>query len=119
MHTDPGSADTQTRLFVEGAAPRHSAQLRSHFEAYHGVAWDASVYFVDQLTHQGPLSNVTVPAYTRLDTGLTWKLRESVSLSVVGQNLLRDHHLEFIDINGSIQSGQIKRSGYAKITWRF
>ena len=119
MHTDPGSADTQTRLFVEGAAPRHSAQLRSHFEAYHGVAWDASVYFVDQLTHQGPLSNVTVPAYTRLDTGPTWKLGESLSLSVLGQNLLGDHHLEFIDINGSLQSGQIKRSGYAKLTWRF
>ena len=119
MHTDPASADTQTGPFVEGAAPRHSAQLRSHLEAYHGVAWDASVYFVDQLTHQGPLSNVTVPAYARLDTGPTWKLGESLSLSVVGQNLLRDHHLEFVDINGSIQSSQIRRSGYAKLTWRF
>jgi len=119
MHVGPASADTQTRLFVEGAAPRNSAQLRSHLEMNHGLAWDASVYYVDQLTQQGPLSNVTIPAYTRLDTGLTWKLGESVALSVVGQNLLRDHHPEFMDINGSLQSGQIKRSGYAKFTWHF
>jgi hypothetical protein len=38
---------------------------------------------------------------------------------VVGQNLLRDDHLEFEDIFGSLQSGQIKRSAYAKVTWQF
>ena len=119
MHTDPASADTETGPFVEGAAPRDSAQLRSHLEMRHAFAWDASVYYVDQLNHQGPLGDVTIPAYTRLDTGLTWQVRESVTLNVVGQNLLRDHHLEFIDINGSLQSGQIKQSGYAKLTWRF
>lgn len=119
MHTDLRSADMQTRLFVEGASPRHSAQLRSHLELRPGLAWDTSAYFVDRLLHQGPLSNVTIPAYPRLDTGLTWKLRESVSFSVVGQNLLRDHHMEFVDINGSLQSGEIKRSGYAKVSWRF
>jgi iron complex outermembrane recepter protein len=119
MHTDHASTDAQTGLFVEGAAPRDGAQLRSHLEMHRGFAWDASVYYLDQLNHQGPLGDVTIPAYTRLDTGLTWQLRESVTLNVVGQNLLRDRHLEFIDINGSLQSGQIKRSGYAKLTWRF
>ena len=119
MHTDPRSADTQTGTFVEGAAPRQTAQLRSHFEIGHGLTWDASAYYVDRLIHQGPLSDVTIPAYTRLDTGLTWKLRESVSFRLAGQNLLRDHHLEFIDINGSYQSGQMKRSGYAEMRWIF
>jgi hypothetical protein len=74
---------------------------------------------VNSLTNQGPIGNVRIPAYTRLDTGLTWKPRERVSLSVVGQNLLKDHHMEFEDINGSMQSGQIKRSGYIKVTWQF
>ena len=119
MHTKAGSQDTQTKLFVEGAAPRHGAQLRSHLDLPAKAEWDTSVYFADRLIHQGPLSNVTIPAYTRLDTGLTWKLTEGFSVGVVGQNLLRDHHFEFIDINGSLQSGQIKRSGYAKLSWRF
>ena len=119
MHTKAPSLDTQTGLFIEGAAPDHMAQLRSHIEFTRGLAWDASAYYVDPLTDLGPLGNVRVPAYTRLDTGLTWKPLERFSLSLVGQNLLKDHHLEFEDINGSMQSGEIKRAAYAKLTWRF
>jgi iron complex outermembrane receptor protein len=119
MHTNPKSADTQTTLFLEGNSPDWATQLRSHFDLSHALSWDLSAYYVDPLTDQGPLSNVTIPAYTRVDTGLTWRLGEGFSMSVVGQNLLRDHHLEFEDVNGSLQSGEIKRSAYAKITWRF
>jgi hypothetical protein len=60
-----------------------------------------------------------IPAYTRLDTELTWKAREKLSISVFGQNLLKDYHIEFEDKFGSMQSSQIKRSGYAKLTWQF
>ena len=45
-----------------------------------------------------------VPSYTRLDSGLTWRWKEGVSLSLVGQNLLRDHQLEFADCSGATQS---------------
>jgi len=119
MHTDPKSADTQTVPFLEGNAPDWATQLRSHFDLSRRLAWDGSAYFVDALTNQGPLSNVTIPSYTRMDTGLTWKSGEAFAVSLVGQNLLKDHHLEFEDVNGSMQSGQIKRSVYVKITWRF
>jgi hypothetical protein len=36
---------------------------------------------------------------------------------VVGQNLLRDRHLESNDALTLVNSGLIKRSAYAKITW--
>ena len=111
MHTDPSSADTVTGPFVEGAVPDHAAQLRSHFDLPKSLALDASAYEVSQLDHQGPLSNVTIPSYTRLDVGLTWKPWEQSSLSLVGQNLLQDHHLEFEDVDGALQSSQIRRSG--------
>ena len=119
MHTAPTSRDTQTGIFIEGEAPKQSAQLCSHLPLSGGLAWDTSAYFVGRLIHQGPLSNVAIPAYTRVDTGLTWKLREGLSFSVFGQNLAKDHHFEFEDINGSLQNGQIKRSAYAKFTWNF
>jgi iron complex outermembrane receptor protein len=119
MHTDPHSLDTQTVPFVEGSAPDHPIQLRSHFDLRGGLTWDLSAYYVDDLKNQGPLGNLRIPTYTRLDTGLTWNLGETVTLSVVGQNLLRDHHMEFEDMNGSLQSGQMKRSGYLKLTWQF
>jgi iron complex outermembrane receptor protein len=119
MHTNPTSIDTATPLFVERGAPRHSAQLRSHLDLRHGVAWDASAYFVDGLSNQGPSTVELIPAYTRLDAGLTWTPRERFSISVVGQNLLRDHHVEFQDVFGSLESGQFKRSAYAKLVWQF
>ena len=119
MQTDPTSADTQTGPFVEGSTSDNSIQLRSHFEFSGNLAWDVSSYYVAALDHQGPSANVRIPSITRLDSGLTWKVGERFSVSVMGQNLLRDHHLEFEDVFGSIQSGQVKRSAYAKLTWQF
>ena len=119
FHADPQSGDTQTVRFLEGNSPDFPIRLRSHVDVRRNLGWDLSVYFDDELEHQGPLSDLTIPSYTRLDTGLTWKLREGFSLSVVGQNLLKDHHMEFEDLNGSMQSGLIKRSAYAKVTWQF
>jgi iron complex outermembrane receptor protein len=119
MRTDPQSADTQTALFVDHGSPDSAIQLRSHFDVSGSLSWDVSTYYVGALENQGPLSNVTIPSYIRMDSGLTWRVGEGVSISVAGQNLLKDHHLEFEDMNGSLQSGEIKRSVYAKITWHF
>jgi iron complex outermembrane receptor protein len=113
MHPSPLSQDTQTAPEIEGSSPHAQAQVRSHFELSQKWTWDASTYFVDRLIAQN------VPSYTRLDTGLSWRWKEGVSLSLVGQNLLRDHHLEFIDSTAASRSTEIKRSAYVKITWKF
>jgi iron complex outermembrane receptor protein len=112
MHASPLSQDTQTAPDTEGSDPHLQAQLRSHVTLTESLAWDGSAYFVDRLTSQG------VPSHTRLDMGLSWRCRDGLSLSLVGQNLLRDHHLEFAN-NAGARSTLIKRSAYAKITWRF
>lgn len=91
----------------------HSAQLRSHLDLLDRVSWDTSVYFVDRLT------DFKIPSYTRVDTGVTWKWGERGSVGLVGQNLLKDRHLEFEDTSRSAQSSLIKRSVYAKFTWQF
>lgn len=119
VHTGPKSADLQTPVFEEGSSPDHMIQLRSHFDLRRSLACDAFAYCVDALRNQGPLNNLRIPSYTKLGTGLTWKLGEALSASVVGQNLLKDHHLEFVDVNGSMPSGQVKRRAYAKLTWQF
>lgn len=112
MLVNPQSQDTESVPRTEGSDPHVQAQLRSHFSITPSLGWDASVYFVDRLVFQG------VPAYTRLDTGLSWRWTERLTVSVVGQNLLRDHHLEF-DNNSGTMSTFIKRSAYAKLTWQF
>jgi iron complex outermembrane recepter protein len=113
MHVTPTSRDTTSAVDAEGSTPVHGAQLRSHLDLVHNVGWDASAYFVDRLW------GLDVPSYTRLDTGLTWHLTESLAMSMVGQNLVQDRHLEFVDSSGSVTSSLMKRSAYAKFTWRF
>jgi iron complex outermembrane recepter protein len=113
MHLAPSSQDTQSVGVAEGTSPVNSAQVRSRYILPRNLAWDTSAYFV------GRLSDPKIPSYTRLDTGLTWHYREGLSISLVGQNLLSDHHLEFIDPTGASTSTLIKRSVYAKFTWLF
>jgi iron complex outermembrane receptor protein len=113
MHRAPTSTDQVTPVSIEGSSPREQAQLCSHFELSSRWAWDASAYYV------GPLRALQIPSYTRLDTRMTWKLRERLSLSIVGQNLLRDHHVESSGPDQIVVSSLVKRSGYAKITWQF
>jgi iron complex outermembrane receptor protein len=113
LHHDPTSTDTTTAAAAEGSSPREQAQLRSHVEMTSRWAWDTSVYFV------GRLPALQIPSYTRLDAGLTWRLRERLSFSVAGQNLLQGHHVEFSSSSQIVLSSLVKRSVYAKIVWRF
>jgi iron complex outermembrane recepter protein len=113
MHLKPSSHDTTSVSAEEGSTPVHSAQLQSHFVLARAFSWDASAYFVGRLT------DPVIPAYTRLDTGLTWQWSKKSSLSLVGQNLLKNGHEEFVDSTGSAATTLIKRSVYAKFTWQF
>jgi len=78
-----------------------------------GLVWDASAYFTGRLAAQ------SVASYTRLDMQLTWRLAESGELSLVGQNLLRDHHVEFNDDLAAVDPSQVKRKRVCKLTWHF
>lgn len=113
LHTQPASRDTSSVAENQGSSPQHQAQLRSHVDLSHGLSWDASAYFVSALTVQD------VPSYTRIDTQLKWKFAERGDLSLAGQNLLRNEHLESMDALTIVNSSLIKRSAYARVTWRF
>ena len=113
FHAAPTSTDTTSIDIVERGAPREQVQLRSHLDLTKHWAWDASAYFV------GRLPALQVPAYTRLDTSLTWRPRNGLSISAVGQNLLQDQHLEFNEPSQLVVSSLMKRSVYAKIVWHF
>jgi iron complex outermembrane recepter protein len=113
MISSPLSDDNLTPVEDADSDPHVQAQLRSHLQLSKSWDWNTTAYFVDRVA----LNNIS--SYTRLDTSLSWRWRQGLSLSVVGQNLLRDHHLEFIDTTGASRSTEIKRSAYAKLTWQF
>jgi iron complex outermembrane receptor protein len=113
LQTNPGSQDTTSVSTGEGNSPHIEAQLRSNLALPRKLEWNASAYFVDRLPAQ------QVPSYTRLDTGITWRASEHLAVSLVGQNLLKDHHLEAHSSDQSEFSSLIKRSVYAKFAWQF
>jgi iron complex outermembrane receptor protein len=113
MHTFAGSQDFTDAAGTEGGSPNHQAQLRSSVSLPRNLQWNASAYFVNRLRA------VAIPSYTRLDTGLTWQAGERVSVSVVGQNLLKDTHPEYAGPSVSVQSSLMRRAAYAKISWSF
>lgn len=113
LHTEPASGDISSVANYQGSSPQHEAKLRSHVELSRTLNWDASAFFVGALPFQ------QVSSYMRVDSQLTWKFAEQAELSLVGQNLLQSRHLESNDIFTLVNPALIRRSAYAKITWRF
>ena len=111
MHVSPASQDPGMTSDVEGTDPHQHASLRSHVDLSSTLGWETSAYFVDRIAFQ------QLPSDTRLDSQLIWRLRERLTLSLVGQNLLRDRHLEFVEPGND--PTMIKRSGYVKVAWYF
>jgi iron complex outermembrane receptor protein len=113
LHTAAASSDTVSGPETEGGIPNQQAQLRSNVNLPGHWQWTTSAYFV------GRLPTPKIPSYTRLDTDLTWQPSERISLDLVGQDLLRDLHQEYSGPDLTLMPSLIRRSGYARITWRF
>jgi iron complex outermembrane receptor protein len=113
LHPFAGSQDFTDAAGTEGGTPDHQAQLRSSVTLPHNLQWNASAYFVNRLPA------VSIPSYTRADTGLIWHAGERVSLSVEGQNLSKSLHPEYAGPSATVQTDLMRRSAYAKVTWSF
>jgi iron complex outermembrane receptor protein len=53
-----------------------------------------------------------------MDARLAWQATQNLECSVVGQNLLDSHHLEFTD-GAYLVSSQVLRGWYAMIQWTY
>jgi iron complex outermembrane receptor protein len=95
-----------------GDNPRHMFQVRSRLNLTRKLDVDNSLYYVDKLA----VGNV--PAYTRVDTRVGWRLGERTEFSLVGRNLLSARYTEFGDAI-AFQNTQVRRNVFAKITWQF
>jgi iron complex outermembrane recepter protein len=113
LHHDAASQDLSTGPDAEGASPKQQAQLRSQVNLPWHLQWTTSAYFV------GRLPTPKIPSYTRLDTNIAWQLSDKVSLGLVGQDLLRGLHQEYAGSDLTVLPSLIRRSSYARITWRF
>lgn len=101
----------------ETVDPDHQCSWLSYLDITDSLQFNSGLYFVDHIEH-GHNANLEVPSYWRLDLGLTWQLREQMELSLWGQNLLDDAHLE--DVNNNFETDkEIERSAYLQLKWHF
>lgn len=107
-----GNLDALSLANFELSAPTHQVQVRSSLDLTRRLSLDSSLYYVDALRGIG------VPAYVRLDTRLGWRVSEQLELSVLGQNLLDDRHLEFRSEDFAL-STEIRRAFLIRLLWLF
>lgn len=117
IRVKPGQFDFNNAL-NETADPRHRFSLRSSMNLLGNMELDAGLRWIDSFRHNNAGTAETVPSYAELQVRLGWHLTPKLEISVVGQNLLHDQHLEY-DVSGINPRTEIERSVYGKIACRF
>lgn len=107
---DAASNDTQTTYEV--SLVRQLFQIRSYLDLPHGLQFDTILYYVN------PVNGHRVPKYTRLDMRLGWRRANGLELSIEGQNLLDNHHMEFGGTLSELPM-EVERIVYAKASYSF
>ncbi|MEK8051757.1 TonB-dependent receptor [Ideonella sp. DXS22W] len=106
-----GSAATQG-----AGTPERLLSLRSTLALGGNVDADA------RLRHASAISGAAttpVPGYTTLDLRLAWHARPGLTLALIGENLLRAHHLEGAPELLPSQTLRVPRMAHVKALWQF
>ncbi|MGE0646618.1 MAG: TonB-dependent receptor plug domain-containing protein [Alphaproteobacteria bacterium] len=100
-----GSTDI-SNLQSAGNDPDYQFQVRSYMDLPENMELDLGLRSVDDLR------NPKVPGYVELEARLGWRFSDDLEISLVGLNLLHDHHRE-------IGTAEARRSLYLSARWRF
>jgi iron complex outermembrane receptor protein len=111
VHDKAGFTDALNTVSDNGSSPHHQFVIQSLFTFPKKFEFDATYRYVSALPAQ------LVNAYGTADVRLGWHPVPSWEFSIVGQNLLQPLHAEFGSDVDTIVG--IKRSAYARITWRW
>jgi len=105
--------DFENSYTLAGASPRHQFSLRSLTDLGESLELDLWLRYVDEL------SRLDVDSYWNFDARLGWKLTPNWTLSLVGQNLLEESHLEYNPFTFPTVPTQVERGVYAMLEWKF
>ena len=117
IRVKPGQVDVINNALNETADPRHQFSIRSSMDLPHQLELDTGLRWVDTLRMNNNGTEAKVPSYFELDVRLAWHPTSGLEFSLVGQNLLHDHHAEY-GVPGPNRE-EIERSVYAKVAWHY
>lgn len=96
------------------STPAHQFQIRSYYDITSWLELNSALYFYDRV------QQYAIKSFFRFDTGVTLKPLKNIDISLWGQNLLDPSHKEYApDIYTAAGGGEVKRSFYCKITWKY
>jgi iron complex outermembrane receptor protein len=112
--------DIQVNAY-ENSAPRHQFSLHNNFSLPRNLNLDVRLRYNSGTGHYTLNSEglTMLPAYTGLDMRLAWKAGRHTELSVLGRNLLKDRHTEFINIFPMTRAFDVQRSVLVQAVTRF
>jgi iron complex outermembrane receptor protein len=112
MQLHPDNPNTSRDAVIEGQSPHNEFHLRSFYCLTKNIDLDFLLYYVDNL----PAADI--PSYVRFDARFGWHIAPNMELSVVGQNLFDEKHLEFGGEAGQFPT-EAERGFYIKLTYLF
>jgi iron complex outermembrane receptor protein len=112
LDSDAGSNDPLIGV-TDGRNPTQQVSVRSSFDLTDDWDFDIWARYVSDLPERG------VNSYFTFDARLGWRPTDGVELSIVGQNLLAGHHLEFTPELVDTTPTEVQRSVYGMITVNF
>jgi len=107
LRISPGGGDPEG-VRIQGNDPRHNAQLHSRWTL--SPQWELDL----SLRHVSALPDPQVPSYTEVDARVAWMPNDNLEISLVGQNLAGDRHVEFGNVETRSEFG---RAVYLGLKW--
>ncbi|MBT5111253.1 MAG: TonB-dependent receptor [Rhodospirillaceae bacterium] len=112
LHRTPG-AGTASNEAAEDRDPRHQLSVSAQIAFSHNIEIDTTLRAVDNLSERD------VGAYATADIRVGWRPVENIELSLVGQNLGQNRHLEFVPEFLTTKETEVERAIYGSIKIKF
>jgi iron complex outermembrane receptor protein len=113
LHLDNGSMDHASQS-AEDASPTNSATFWSTLDLGNRLQFDSALRYMGAIEVNG----IDIDSYAEVDLRLGWEATPGLEISLIGQNLLENHHREFLPDFISTQPTEVERSIYGRVTWR-
>jgi iron complex outermembrane recepter protein len=106
----PGHQDAN-HASGESNDPENQVVIQANIKLSAPIELGTIIRYIDKLP------NPYVPSYFGVDLRIGWKINKAIEVNMVGQNLLKKEHQEFIPSSPSAR--EIQRSVYGKVSFRF
>ncbi|REK08656.1 MAG: hypothetical protein DWQ37_20170 [Planctomycetota bacterium] len=113
VNAESGETIDITVPIIDGGTPHNQLYLRSSWDWGTATRFDLIGRYVDRV------SALDVPKYIEMDAVMSWRATPTLDFSIVGQNLLQPHHLEYVDWQTGLHSTEVVRGVYGRLTWTY